>query len=606
MTAINLNETLSGDKWERLGVRKRAGILVPLFSVYSQKSLGCGDLNDLKLVIDWAEKTGNSVVQLLPMNELGGFFCPYDSISSFALEPLYANVRAFPSADKSLFRKKIEKIRQSFPAGQSHVNYGIKQEKRQLLWDIYLQDYDEHDASFCKFREENAYWLNDFALFKVLKECNRGLPWFEWESGYRNHDKQALETFVSQNGQAIAFHLWMQWQLYLQFLDVKRYAQDKGILLKGDLPILVSRDSADVWAHPEFFKLEYAAGAPPDAYCSKGQRWGMPIYNWDAIASSDYRYVKEKLRYAQNFYDILRIDHVVGLFRIWSIPYSEPKENQGLHGHFDPSDEKKWKEHGKNLLSLLLKNTSLLLCAEDLGVIPIVCPQTLSELGIPGNDVQRWVKDWQVRHDFLPPQEYRYLSVTMLSTHDTTNWPAWWENEAGTVDEGLFARRCAERGIDYQHIKDVLFDASLSRHGRLRWLHTIDSVDKFIAVLGKKREEVKDFIEMYENSYLEKEKLWKLLGMPGAMQEKCSVPLIQAVLQMNLRSGAVFTVQLINDWLFMGGFYPGDPYLYRVNTPGTTSDKNWSLVLPVSLEELLKHKVCTQIKKMIRDSGRNA
>ena len=159
----------------------------------------------------------------------------------------------------------------------------------------------------------------------------------------------------------------------------------------------------------------------------------------------------------------------------------------------------------------MLKNTDMLLCAEDLGVIPAVCTQTLREFGIPGNDVQRWTKDYKVRHDFLMPKEYRNLSVAMLSTHDTTNWAAWWENEAGTVDEALFIRKCHDRKIDFARVSLKLFDTNLSFHGRLRWKKEVDCTDKLLWELGKKREEVGDFIELYQNSFAEKEKLWKIL-----------------------------------------------------------------------------------------------
>src|SRR3989338_2636598 len=142
-------------------------------------------------------------------------------------------------------------------------------------------------------------------------------------------------------------------------------------------------------------------------YCAKGQRWGMPTYNWEAIAGDGYRYLKEKLKYAENFYDILRLDHVVGLFRIWSTPYDEPAENKGLNGFFDPRDENMWGEHGRRILSVMLNSTDMLLSAEDLGIIPKTCPKTLEELGIPGNDVERWTKDWNVKHDFLGPEDYR-------------------------------------------------------------------------------------------------------------------------------------------------------------------------------------------------------
>ncbi|MFH0764351.1 MAG: 4-alpha-glucanotransferase, partial [Candidatus Omnitrophota bacterium] len=340
-------------------------------------------------------------------------------------------------------------------------------------------------------------------------------------------------------------------------------------------------------------------------YCAKGQRWGVPTYNWEKIAGDGYRYLKEKFAFAENFYDILRVDHVVGLFRIWSIPYNEPLEAGGLNGFFDPKDEAVWKERGKTILSEMVNAASILLVAEDLGMIPAACPETLAELKIPGNNVQRWTKDWAVTHDFLKPKRYRKLSVAMLSTHDTTNWPAWWENEAGTVDEALFIRKAIDRKIDYPGVKERLFDPALSRHGRLRWLKEVDSVDKFVGILGKPKEELKDFIELYQDTYLEKEKLWKDLGLAGAMRKKSDADIIKAALSITFNSRAVFCIELLNDYLFLADMLKGDPYNYRINRPGTVSINNWSMVMPVSLEALLKHKkVCQEIKDMISSSDR--
>jgi 4-alpha-glucanotransferase len=380
------------------------------------------------------------------------------------------------------------------------------------------------------------------------------------------------------------------------------------VLLNGDLPILVSRDSSDVWSHPEFFKLEFAAGAPPDMYAARGQRWGMPTYNWEMIASDGYKYLKEKLKYAENFYDILRIDHVVGLFRIWSIPYNDPLENQGLNGFFDPVNEAEWRAHGRKILEVILKSTDMFLCAEDLGVIPKACTETLESLKIPGNDVQRWVKDWNISHDFLDPKDYRKLSVTMLSTHDTANWPAWWENDAGTVDEDLFRRKCAEAGIDFGNVQPGLFDPSRSGHGRLRWKEEIDSVDKLIKGLSLQGAVSKDrlhiLIGLYENTFGEKEKLWKHLGLPGTMREKCDKEIFQAILKLNLEASSLFCVNTINDLLYLADLWQGDAYQYRTNTPGTISNHNWSLKIPLSIEELSKHPVTKRIRKLIVDSGR--
>ena len=588
---------------------KRTGVVVPLFSVYSKNSLGIGDLADLKLLIDWAVQSGNSIIQLLPMNEMGPVFCPYDSVSSFALEPVYISFDSMPDNCNKIIQDKAKNLKWLFPAGKGYVDYALKKEKINLLWEIFLQCRDRDSLEFKRFREENAYWLTDFSLYKVIKDYYKGSAWYEWENKFKNRDRAALDNFQIEHEREISFQMWVQWQLYKQFRDAKLYAQSKKVLLKGDLPILVSRDSADVWTHPEFFKLDYAAGATPDMYAALGQRWGMPVYNWERIAEDNFVYLKEKLRYAQNFYDILRIDHAVGLFRIWSIPYNEPLENKGLNGFFDPADENRWGEHGRSLLAVILKNTNMLLCAEDLGVIPKVCPDTLKELDIPGNDVQRWTKDWKVKHDFLEPEKYRTLSVAMLSTHDTTNWPAWWENEAGTVDEDLFIRRYSDhRRIDFNSIKERLFDLSRSGHGRLRWLDSVDSVDKLVKGLIPKgtipKEHLLDFIDMYENSYQEKEKLWQYLEIKGPMREKCDSEIVRQALKITLNSSAVFCINTIIDYLYLADIFKGDSYQYRINTPGTISDKNWSLTIPLPLEDLLKHKVNKDIRKMISSSGR--
>jgi len=575
-------------------LKRRAGILAPLFSLYSENSLGTGDFEDLKLLIDWSSECGYSIIQLLPMNEVGSTFCPYDSISSFALEPVYMRLKISSNG-------KIRPSRGPSP----HVDYNIKDEKMRLLKELYNKNkLITSNKEFTLFTEENRYWIDDYSLFKALKSYHNGSPWYEWDDGYKDRDSRLLKQFEKEHKEEISFYKWIQWMLFKQFKDVKSYASHKKILIKGDLPILVSRDSADVWAHPDFFKMEFAAGAPPDVYCAKGQRWGMPTYNWDSIRSNNFRYVKEKLKVAENFYDMLRIDHVVGLFRIWSIPYDEPEENQGLNGFFDPRDESVWGSHGRDLLSILRNSTSLSLCAEDLGIIPGVCRDALANLGIPGNDVQRWTKDWNVKHDFLDPDKYRKLSVAMLSTHDTTNWAAWWENEAGTVNEELFVRKCNDRGIDFRFAKRKLFDPARSKHGRLRWRETIDSIEKYAQILGKRQEELGDFIELYENTYLEKEKLWKHLKLNGNMREKSDAEIVRAALNITASSNSVFCIELIFDLLYMAGLCKGDPYRYRVNFPGTVSANNWSLKLPVSLEELSAHKITKELKKIVTASGR--
>jgi len=601
-TRYLLNSPL-GNAWKRIGTQKRSGVVAPLFAIYSAESVGVGEFADLRLLIDWAAKTGNTILQLLPLNETGAVFCPYDAISSFALEPVHISLSRLFGVRSVALADKISQLKERFPLTSPYVDYGIKAEKLRLLWQVYEEEVSSDVEGLDRFRQENRYWIEDYALFKTLKACHEGKPWYEWPQAFREREETALVQFRKEHEGEILFHIWVQWQLSLQLKAAKEYAAANKVFLKGDLPILVSRDSADVWAHPQFFKLGFAAGAPPDMYCAKGQRWGMPTYNWKAICAGRFTYIREKLRYAQNFYDILRIDHVVGLFRIWSIPYEEPLENQGLNGFFDPKDKLTWGPHGREILNSIIAATSMLLCAEDLGVIPQVCTDTLQELAIPGNDVQRWTKDWKKKHDFLKPDEYRVLSVAMLSTHDTTNWPAWWRYEAGTVDEALFIRKSSGR-VDYDAVKNKLFNWDLSRYARLRWQDSVDSTAELAAILEKQNEEIADFIDLYVNSYREKEKLWKHLGLKGPMREGSDASIVRGALKISLDSSAIFCINTIIDWLFLADVFKGDPYQYRFNTPGTTSPKNWSMRLPLSLEALLRHRVCSETRKMVEASGR--
>ncbi len=400
------------------GARRRSGVLAPLFSLYSRDSFGVGDTEDLKLFVDWCAETGNSIIQLLPMNEVGDNFCPYESISSFAIEPVYAPVGR--GALKNFAR-----------AGRA--DYTVKGKKKELLRRMYMESGGKLRGGAEEFRQENSWWIEDFCMFKALKKRFGFKPWYEWPDAYKDRSFPSLKNVFPAEREEMDFEAWVQWFLCERMRELKAYAGGKGVLVMGDLPVVINRDSADVWAHPEFFKMELAAGAPPDMFCAKGQRWGnpgMPTYDWEKIESDGWLYIKEKLRYAEEFYDILRIDHVVGLFRIWSIPVEQPLENEGLNGFFDPPDENLWKVHGRKILSAMLEGTGMLLCGEDLGVIPDVCPETMESLGIPGIDVQRWKKDWRGNGDFLTPGKYRELSIAALSTHDTSNWNDWWERES--------------------------------------------------------------------------------------------------------------------------------------------------------------------------------
>jgi 4-alpha-glucanotransferase len=221
----------------------------------------------------------------------------------------------------------------------------------------------------------------------------------------------------------------------------------------------------------------------------------------------------------------------------------------------------------------MLEHSSLLPCAEDLGTVPDCSYKVLAELGIPGMEIQRWMRDWKGNGDFKGPETYRPLSIASLSTHDIAPFSGWWRFEAGTVDEYTLRTRCQEKGLSLDDVKDRLFDPVRSQHGRLRW--------------KKEARDVPDSLsDFYRESHDEREKYWRFVGLEGEAEEAVSPALVRKALEAVNRSESVFSIQLIQDWLSLDPKIEIDPWESRINFPGTMDERNWTAVLPVSLETL--------------------
>ncbi len=593
--------------WERIGLCRRAGAAAALFSLFSSRSIGVGDLSDVKLLIDWCAASGLSLLQLLPMNDVGLAFQPYDAQSFFALEPVYLDVERVAGVDTRLFSSQMALLRNHFPVGGRRVNFKIKEAKLELLWEMFRSSriHQMPPPDFSDYQRKTEFWLEDYVLFKILKERYEEAGWELWPREFREREPQALERFWIEHSERALFYRWLQWQLFLQFRELKRYAEEKGVLLIGDLPFLVSRDSADVWSHQRYFKLNLSSGAPPDAYFAHGQRWGMPPYDWNQFQGGTYDVMLERLSYARNFYDAFRIDHAVGVFRIWTIPVSEPLENAGLNGSFDPSNEKKWERRGKEFLSLLIQNTDMIPCAEDLGTVPECSYRVLKTLGIPGMDVQRWTKEERSGYAFKTPRAYRENSVAVLSTHDTASFRDWWLREAGTVDEALFQRLCTENGILFERIKAELFDPKRSFHGRLRWRPEVNTLAQFKKILGRRDGAIKYLCYLYESSYDEKKKFLDFLGLPNENENACSYLIRKRALEKASEARSIWSIQWLEDWLGLSDlFQASGPYEFRVNRPGTADERNWSVTMPLSLEKMNELPIHKEIHEMNRKAGR--
>lgn len=405
---MNLSQTLTASHWKRIGVRPHHGICVPLFSLRSQKSCGVGDFSDLRLLIDWCQSIGFDCIQLLPLNDSGDDPSPYNALSSCALDPLYIDLGEF-EIDRSAFVP--------FNLLQRLPHAEIKHLKIALLRKYFARVFTsvKTSAAYQTFIQQNP-WLTPYALFKACKDEYGGKHWEDWPE-----DKQSLKTCIA-DPTAIDFHSFLQYLAFQQMEKTKSYAEQKGILLKGDIPILLSPDSADVWAERSLFNMRYSAGAPPDYYNALGQKWGFPLFDWDAMRKRNYSWWRQRLQVAERLFHIYRIDHVVGFFRIWAIR----GQDKPAKGCYIPEDPALWGPQGREILEMMIRSSTLLPMAEDLGSsIPEIVYQTLKDLGICGTKVMRWVK-----HDghIIPFSDYDPISLTTVSTPDSETLALWWKN----------------------------------------------------------------------------------------------------------------------------------------------------------------------------------
>jgi len=404
------------------------GINVPVFALRNPEGSGVGEYLDLIPLIQWCKKIGFDVIQLLPLNDSGDDPSPYSALSANALHPLFLSLWALPDLADTM-KKWLQKLRGCNSSQRFDYPQVLAAKERFLR--AYFEEKSAHIIASKVYEEfcKEHVWLEKYALFKCLKAKNEKKPWWEWSAS------------IPCDTSEIDFHKVIQFFCFQQFEQVRNIAKDSGVMLKGDIPILIGRDSSDVWAHKELFQLEFQAGAPPDMYAPEGQAWGFPIYNWQAHRESHFTWWKERLHTAEKLYDLYRIDHIVGFFRIWAIRLGE----MATSGFFIPGNEAEWIPQGSELLEMMLKSTSMRPIGEDLGSIPPAVREKMQELNIPGTKVMRWERYWNGDRSFIPVKDYPACSMTTVSTHDSETLGEWWW--AGHEDVQLY---CKEMGWSFE------------------------------------------------------------------------------------------------------------------------------------------------------------
>ena len=302
--------------------QKIAGTLVPVFSLRSKTSFGVGDFGDLKKMVDWVSGTGQRLLQILPINDTTNTHTwtdsyPYSCISIFALHPQYADLTALPALKDAQKAAEFETLRQELNALPQIDYERVNNAKTEYLGLLFQQEGTKvlRSAKFKKFFEEEKYWLVSYAEYCVKREKSRNLQ---------------LETFYLKP----QFYYYVQFILSTQMSELHAYARQKGVILKGDIPIGVNRTGSDVYMEPRYFNLNGQAGAPPDDFSVNGQNWGFPTYNWDEMLKDDCQWWVRRFQNMAKYFDAYRIDHVLGFFRIWEIPVDAV---HGLLGQFSPA-----------------------------------------------------------------------------------------------------------------------------------------------------------------------------------------------------------------------------------------------------------------------------
>lgn len=420
-----LSRSQACSQWREIGVRDHHGICLPLFSLLSEKSCGIGEFLDLLPMITWCKDLGLDVIQLLPLNDTGLGTSPYSAISANALNPIHISLTALPHLDRVPdYQKKIAKIRYWNRTHQ--VKHHIVREMKLVFFREYIPTiYDDFSkrADYVDFVQQNR-WLEPYSLFKAIKERESWSNWEEWPDTLRNPTETTYRELLIEHQTACQFHQFLQYLCFKQLEEVKKTASAQSFLLKGDIPILINRDSADVWHHRDHFHLHESAGAPPDMYNREGQNWGFPLYNWEELQKGNYRWWRERLEIASHLYHLYRIDHVVGFFRIWSIPLGRSAKE----GAFIPANESEWIPHGKKLMEMMLHSAPILPIGEDLGLVTNEVKQCLYNLGICGTKMMRWERFWETSGDYIPIDQYPPMTMSTVSTHDSDTLQLWWRH----------------------------------------------------------------------------------------------------------------------------------------------------------------------------------
>lgn len=411
--------------------KRRCGILLHITSLPSPYGIGDFGAAAYKFV-DFLAETRQSLWQILPLNPTCSVYgnSPYSSYSAFAGNHIMISLDFL--VQDGLLSKSDVKGHPTFH--ESRVDYAaVTTYKEHILRGIYknIRNKLEQNFEFENFCNENAYWIDDYALFVTLKEYFRGIIWSDWPEDIRNKQEDAVRDWKEKLRDRILMEKFFQYLFFKQWFSLKKYCNTKNIQIIGDMPIYVTYDSADVWAKPEIFKLDdtkkplFVAGVPPDYFSATGQLWGNPVYKWDILKETGYSWWLRRIEFNLKLFDIVRLDHFRGFVSYWEIPATEKTAVNG-----------KWVNAPvQDFFNTLYKHfPSLPIIAEDLGTITPDVKEIMNTFGIPGMKVLLFAfGDDLPTNPYIPHNHTKYC-IIYTGTHDNNTIKGWFKKDAGPAE----------------------------------------------------------------------------------------------------------------------------------------------------------------------------
>lgn len=397
---------------------RKCGILMPISSLPSRFGIG-GFSKEAYDFVDFLEKAGQSLWQILPLGPTGYGDSPYQSFSTFAGNPYYISLDLLIN-DGLLTEEECEEL--EYGSHPSYVDYEkLYFSRYKLLEKAFNRSKLDTNDEYQKFVKENSSWLKDYALYMAIKDSKNGTAWITWEEDIRLRKPEAMKKYEEKLSKEVAFYCFQQYLFNKQWMELKSYANKKGIEIVGDIPIYVAFDGADAWANPELFQLDKdnipvaVAGCPPDAFSATGQLWGNPLYKWEYHAKTNFAWWIKRLEHCFKLYDVVRIDHFRGFDEYWAVPYGDATAENG-----------RWeKGPGYALFDAMKKalgNRPVI--AEDLGFLTPSVIKLVKKTGYPGMKIIEFAFDSREDSDYLP-HNYVANSVVYTGTHDNDTVNGW-------------------------------------------------------------------------------------------------------------------------------------------------------------------------------------